>query len=185
MVSKRREAQVVQTSYKGIKFVLLFYDHRTNAYKCTRRTFILNGGKEVLIGQFISSDWFNMEFDINEDGEFVVIGVPIEMNAETAEIIANTRGYDAFKFYARYMFSPHKLSRTLETLHNVQSVVLCTRESKDIVASMRDKRVEFSVTARIIHKNVEYTKNTPLSPNSTLGLSHPTIEIHNISEIQL
>ena len=63
--------------YKGCKFVLAYFDYNDSAWYVQPRRFMLTlyENKNLLLGQFLQSIWFQKEYSKNNQALFVVLQV--------------------------------------------------------------------------------------------------------------
>ena len=149
--------------------MFLFYNHSTDEFECSLRPFVLTQYSDNILGQFISSKWFNYKFNITQDITFIVVGVPIDMDRTEIIRIVKQEEHSKLHYHRQYSFS----SISLEQYYNLlqfPSGENVTLNSMTIQSSVLGSTLKLCIR---IYKDFDDTSN---SQTKYVLLSHPNFE---------
>jgi len=154
------DTQQSYTDYNGTKFVLL-YKHSidSSTYKAINRSFILTHTSTKLVGQYISSNWFNWKYNVSEDISFMIIGINKNMSFVKLNYLLEKKEFDQFDYRNSFTIKKEILQEIYDN-QRPRDTITCISLKKDMILSF---------TARL-HKNNDDDSNKLL-------ISHPSFKL--------
>ena len=84
-VENQQEQVDDKLEYKGKKFMFVSYFTKEKIWHVAPKRFLLSKMPDKMMGQFISSMWFNKEYLKMEDAYFVVVAIEKNISATKVE----------------------------------------------------------------------------------------------------
>ena len=143
------------TTYNGIKFVFLYkVDETVDKYYVINRSFVLTMTRTTMLGQYISSNWFNWKYDIKNDISFMIIGVDKDVSFIKLQHLLDINDFTSFKYTKSFTVSKDKL-QTVYDSQKIRNTINC---------KSHDGKMLLSLTTRLTNNNDE---------TNNLYISHP------------
>ena len=116
--SSQGSGTMTNKSYNSKKCVFLIKEQSTQKNKCINREFILTSDYNIITGQFISTNWFNIHVNVKQDFECMFAWVQDYTPTNTIERMVNMGDYNELYKYEKVTISSHDLTTSFNSLMN-------------------------------------------------------------------
>ena len=123
------------THYNDTKFVLLYKPSTSSSnYKAINRSFILTHTSTKLVGQYISSNWFNWKYNVSEDISFMIIGINKNMSFIKLQNLLDKNNFDSFDYMNSFTIKKEILQEIYDN-QRPRDNINCISLKKDMILS--------------------------------------------------